>query len=101
MAFARLRLAARNLPPATIRAAGARSPPPDPIPVGIDLAAQRHELRDARVQLRAVAPEQLLEPVEHRARRARDRVDRVQLLDLREREPERLEPRDEAQPLEL
>ena len=45
--------------------------------------------------------EQLVEPREHRARRAPDRVHGVQLADLLQREAEHLEPRDEAQPLEL
>ena len=100
--LASLRLAARNLPPArAVRARRAPDPAPDAVAVGVDLAAQRDQLGDPRLHLGAVAREQLVEPREHRARRAADPVDRVQLLDLREREPERLEPRDEAQPLEL
>ena len=59
------------------------------------------ELPDARVELAQVASEQLVEPLEQRARRAADRVDRVQLLDLGERQAERLQALDEAQALEL
>ena len=53
---------------------------------------------DARARWRASSSSSRRE---HRARRAADRVHRVQLLDLGEREAERLQARDEAQPLEL
>src|SRR5688572_8948540 len=91
---------ARNLRSRSVTARAA-DPPPDAIAIGVDLGAQSLELADPRLHDRAVAREQLVEPREHRARRAADAVHRVQLLDLRERESERLEARDEAQPFEL
>ena len=59
------------------------------------------ELGDAGVELAEVVREDLVEPLEHRARRAADRVDRVEIADLGEREAERLQPPDEAEALEL
>ena len=53
------------------------------------------------VDIRRWAASRSSKPRKHGGRRAADRIDGVQLADLREREPERLQPVNESEALEL
>jgi len=67
----------------------------------LDLVAQALELGDARVEIAEPAREQLIEAIEHRARRAAQAVHRVQVADLGQRQPSSWRRWIEAQALDL
>ncbi len=73
----------------------------DMVSVASDLAPQRDELFDPRVEFGPVSIEEFLEATQHVARRAADRVDGVQLLHVGEGQTELLVAFNEVVSLDL
>ena len=86
----------------TIECAGSRSlSARDVGSVFLDVRAKRLEIPDATVDFGEVPTQQRLEVRQHGLGRTLDGIDGAQFLDLGQRQPERLQPRDEAQSLDF